>query len=160
MRSTLSSILVAICVSLGGCGLVIGYALRESNRHSLEDSQVVASLARYRQLIIDVDAERLADMFVADGELSHDAEKPYLGQNQIRTFLRTFAGYKIQEYELRADSTAVEKETAKEHGTYAQVVIPPNGSPIKASGEFDATWQHQADGRWLLSRMHTTAQQN
>lgn len=157
MRTVFINILVASCLALSGCGLVIGYALRESGRKSVEESQVIASLARYRQLVIAVDADRLADMFVADGEMSHDAEKPYLGQDQIRTFLKGLTGYRIQEYKLQALSTVVTSGTAREHGTYAQVVTSPGGDAIKAAGEFDANWQHQTDGRWLLTRMHTTS---
>jgi hypothetical protein len=139
--------LVALCTGSSGCGLLIGHAINSSNRTKVEESQVLASLARYRQLVVDVDAERLADMFVGNGELSHGAEPPHLGQEDIRGFLKQFADYKIQKYELQAATTTVDALSAKQHGTHAQEVLAPNGSALKAAGEFDAIWQHQPDGR-------------
>ena len=79
MRIALLTAFAALCLGLGGCGLLIGGLLRDGMRQGSEESQVVASLARYRQLVFQVDAERLADMFTAKGELSHNAEKPWVG---------------------------------------------------------------------------------
>ena len=155
MRYLWTGLLLALCTWLSGCGLLIGHAINSSNRTGVEESQVVASLARYRQLVVDVDVERLADMFVSNAEMSHGDETPHIGQQDIRGFLKQFADYKIQKYELQATSTAVDSQTAKQHGTYSQEVLAPNCNPVKATGEFDAVWQHQPDGRWLLVRMHT-----
>jgi ketosteroid isomerase-like protein len=131
--------------------------MNSSHRTKTEESQVAASLARYRQLVVEVDAECLADMFVGNGELSHGNEPPHVGQADIRSFLKQFGGYKIQKYELQAATTTVDARTAKQHGNYKREVLAPNGSLLMTAGEFDAVWQHQPDGRWLLVRMHTVS---
>lgn len=153
-RPATVSLLLCLSMALSGCGLVIGHAIREGMRKKQEESQVVASLARYRQLVIAVDSRRLADMFVEDGELSNDTETPHVGQGQIRAFLESRVGYKVQDFVLSASSTTSENETATQRGTYAETVLTPDGKVSRTGGGFYAVWRHQSDGRWLLARMH------
>ena len=157
MRKIQLGTLLALCLALDGCGLLIGGFIRDSGRKTQEESQVTASLDRYRQLVLRGDAERLADMYAPRGELWHNAEKHHLGPEQIRLFMENSADHKVQSFELRALSTVVEEGAVKQRGTYQQRVRVPNGSDIQAAGEFEATWVHEPDGRWLLSRMHTFA---
>lgn len=149
---------VAICLLLSGCGLLIGGLIRDNNRRTQDETQVTASLARYRQLVMEDDADRLSDMFTAHGELSHNTETPHVGFGPIRTFLKSFTGYKVNEYQLTAVSIKVTDRSAAQHGTYSQRVAAPDGTIIKASGSFDAAWIHESDGRWLLTRMHTSSE--
>ena len=157
MRKIFLGTFLALCLALGGCGLLIGGLIRDSGRKTQEESQVLVSLDRYRQLVLHGDAERLADMYAPRGELRHNAEKPLLGPQQIRLFLKNFADHQVQSFELRARSTIVEEGAVKQRGTYHLRVLAPHGSDIQAGGEFEATWVHEPDGRWLLSRMHTFA---
>lgn len=151
------SVVFTVCLALTGCSLVIGHVIREGIRTRQEESQVTASLARYKNLVIDVDPERLSSMFASDGELSHNTEAPHIGQYQILAFLKTFANYKVQEYSLHAASTTFQNDTAKQLGTYTQTIVSPNDTVIEAAGDFEAKWLHQSDGRWLLARMHTNS---
>jgi uncharacterized protein (TIGR02246 family) len=147
----------AALLALGGCRSLMRESRHEHAVQRNQESQVLAALARYEHLVIEVDAERLADMFDTNGELSHNDEKPYVGHDTILGFLRTFVGFNIREYELRAASTTIAGDSATQTGTYRQTVLSPTGTTIKAEGSFKAEWQHQRDGRWLLRRMHTSS---
>jgi uncharacterized protein (TIGR02246 family) len=158
MRSPLRfALILAASLTLSGCGLLLGHAIREGSRKTQDESQVTASLARYRNLILELQADRVADMFADDGELSHNGEKSYIGPRQISAFLKSFSGYKILKYELVAVSTAVEGENATQNGTYTQTVVAPEGNTIMAAGSFETAWRHQPDGRWLIKKMRTTS---
>ena len=157
MRTIACAALLAVCAQLGGCGLLIGGLIRDGSRKQQEQAQVVASLARYRQLIIAIDADRVADMFTPDGELSHDAQAPITGPGRIQAFLKGYADYKIQAYELRALATETNDGLASQQGTYSQTVALPSGAVAQVAGQFDANWARQADGRWLLKRLHTAS---
>jgi uncharacterized protein (TIGR02246 family) len=151
------ALVCAVFMALGGCRAAMREARHDAAVKRHEASQVVAALARYRQLVVEVDAEGLADMFDATGELSHNNEKPHVGHEAIRGLLKNFVGYKVQDYELRAISTTVESDGATQYGTYRQTVLTPGGDTVKAEGTFEADWLHQPDGRWLLRRMHTAS---
>jgi uncharacterized protein (TIGR02246 family) len=151
------ALLAIVCMALGGCRSLARESRHEHAAQRYEESQVVAALARYRQLVIDVDPERLADMFDVDGELSHNDEKPYKGHETILKFLKSFTGFKVQAYELRASSTTVDADRATQTGTYRQTVLSPEGATLDAEGSFKAEWRHQPDGRWLLRLMHTSS---
>lgn len=121
-------------------------------------SQVVAALETYRQLAVAMDAERIADAFDPQGEVSHNDGMPVTGRTAIVGLFKSFTGYKIESYELRGTSTAINGSSATQDGAYAQVVRAPDGGVINAAGRFTAEWRRQSDGRWLLHRMHTVSE--
>lgn len=153
----LSALLLVTSLHLGGCALVIGHAIRESSRNSEHESQVNASLTRYRNLVVAQDAERLTDMFTPSGTLSNDDATPAVGQEQIRLFFRNLPSVGNQDYAMNASSTKLDDGNAVQVGTYSQSTSMPGGAVVKTAGSFEARWQHQADGRWLLTRMHTVS---
>lgn len=155
-RPLLLPALLSSCLALGGCGLLIGHAIREGTRANEQESQVNASLERYRKLTLAQDIDRVADMFTPVGELSEGSDKPLVGQEQIRSFLKGLGTYRIQDYSLNATSTKLESGEVTQLGTYSQAVTTPIGTVVNAAGSFEAKWQRQSDGRWLLTRMHTS----
>ncbi|MBS0446444.1 MAG: nuclear transport factor 2 family protein [Proteobacteria bacterium] len=157
-RCLLAAIAVLVLFGLSGCGLLIGHVVRQVEGEKRQEAEVVASLARYRQLSVAADAERLADMYDSGGELSHGDGPPHVGHDDILAFLKGYAGYRIRTYELQATSTSVEGDgRVTQEGRYSQTVVAPGGKTITAAGTFSARWAHQPDGRWLLRRMHTAS---
>jgi uncharacterized protein (TIGR02246 family) len=146
----------AILAALPGCRLMVREARRDSAVERHQDAEVDAALARYRDLVVQVDAPRLADMFDADGEISYGDQKASVGHDAILAFFNSFAGYKVVAYELRATGTSAQGGSATQSGTYSQTAQSPSGETIKTEGKFEARWARQADGRWLLKRMHTS----
>jgi uncharacterized protein (TIGR02246 family) len=155
MRRILIGLLVLGSATLNGCGLVIGQLVRSQTQNLQAEQQVNASLARYRQLVMASDVDRAADMFSVDGVLTQDGEPPLKGQENIRLFLKKASGIKLQAYQLQSATTSISERSAKQHGSYAQTTLAPTGTSVSVSGEFDAQWTQQADGRWLLDSLHT-----
>jgi uncharacterized protein (TIGR02246 family) len=162
-RTAVLAILVATSAGLAGCGIgfVVRHAMRESDKTSTASSQadehqVIASLQRYQQLALTGDTDRVADMFVPSGELSKQGDEPLTGREQIRKYLKSQADTSIRDYKLLATSTHVDGTLGLQSGTFDQSFSAPNGLVQKVTGTFDASWERQSDGRWLLARMHTT----
>jgi hypothetical protein len=147
--------LAALAFSLSGCGLLVGHLIRENTRSDLEESQVIASLARYRRLCMEAAPDRLADMFSEAGELSLDGEPPHVGPAAISAYLKSPALHGARACDLRASSTKVDKAAATQSGRYVQTLPSPAGGSGTTTGTFEADWLRQADGRWLLTRLRT-----
>jgi len=140
-------VFIVLASLLSGCG-----------QHRVRPGdEVDVALYRYRHLIQQGDFDRVAGMFESNAELSHDELAPIVGRDSIRTFLNSFKDYKIIEYELVVMSTSQSGAAATQLGRYHQKVISPAGAPIEVRGSFSAEWARDADGSWLLHRMHTSS---
>jgi len=152
---TIIAVLCAVLASLSGCLMAARHIYRATTTDPAE-SQLRAALERYQGLVLNTDVSRLADMFEAQGELSRDDQKPQVGHDAIAAALKAqFALAQPVEFELHAASTSVQTGSATQRGSYRQTLHAADGAAIKEEGSFDAQWQHQPDGRWLLRRMHT-----
>jgi uncharacterized protein (TIGR02246 family) len=146
---------LAICLPLGGCGLLIGHVVRQSEHKKEAESQVVATLARYAQAVRDLDAERTADLFLPSGDWLHNADKPLVGHAQIAGYIKTLASARLVHFDIQASSTTLDDAQVNQHGSYTQTLQAADGQQTHVSGEFDAVWLHAPDGRWLLSHLRT-----
>jgi ketosteroid isomerase-like protein len=117
--------------------------------------QVLAQLARYEDGIRRMDSATVASLFDAAGEIDHAGGTPIRGPMAIKTFLDSYATYRVVSHVNRARSTIVAGDRATQSGDYDQTVISPEGKSLHAAGTFEATWARQADGGWRLLRMHT-----
>jgi len=153
----LGAAVLATGLSLSGCGLLVGHALRAASEQRDRQAEVVASLARLGQLVTEARPALLADMFTADGQLSWAGEATRVGRPAIDAFFRTFADHKVIGITLTPATTDVDGQTGTQQGSYAQTLRAPDGHAVKAGGRFDIHWRHQPDGRWLIVRLQTVA---
>jgi uncharacterized protein (TIGR02246 family) len=123
--------------------------------HERAREQVIAQLARYEDGIRRMDSARVASLFDAAGEIDHAGGTPIRGPMAIKTFLDSYAAYRVLNHANRARTTIVMDDRATQSGDYDQTVITPEGKSIHAAGTFEATWLREADGSWRLLRMHT-----
>ena len=143
---------------LSGCAFVVLHGVRHAYKTYVKPvSEVEAALAQYRALVLGMQPDKMALMFDASAELSHEDSPPLVGQAAISVYLNSFVGYKVLEYELAATGTTLKGETAIQLGKYRQTVEAPGGKTVADRGSFEARWSHQADGRWLISRLHTAS---
>lgn len=148
------SLLFAVLIGLVGCQSNNGgISHADTGIRRQEATQVVAALASYRQLVINLDSERLADMFTPDGELIFNEAQPYKGRAAVLGYWRAFNGFKVDVYDLRATATSIESGAATQTGSYSQSASGPDGRQYKSSGRFETDWLQQPDGRWLIRRM-------
>lgn len=143
---------------LSGCAFVVIHGVRHAYKTYIKPvSEVEAALARYRGLVLGMQTDKVALMFDASAELSHDDRAPVVGQAAISAYLNAFVGYKVLDYELAATGTTLKGETAIQLGNYRQTMAAPGGETVADRGRFEARWSHQADGSWLISRLHTAS---
>ncbi len=118
--------------------------------------EVEAALQHYSQLMLRMDNAGIAGLIAGDGELKNSGQAPIYGPDAVRAFLDTFKDYRVLAYQIHADSTSVQADTARQSGTYRQRVLLPDKQTVEVSGRFDAVWVRTTDGRWLIHRMLTT----
>ena len=144
-------IIRSLCLGcLGLLGILAGCATQPARERA-----AAAALENYIQLLRKQDAVGLAELFAPDGATSHADQKPIVGRPAIRAMLESFASYRVQAHDMRVTSITVEGKRVTQSGTYHQTVSTPQGQTIQVQGRFTAEWEEQADGRWLLRRMHT-----
>jgi uncharacterized protein (TIGR02246 family) len=118
------------------------------------ERQVDDALAAFRKSIADNNVDATVSLLAPDASLSNANEPPIIGTAAIGAFLRTFAGFHIDDYQLTGVSTQVNGDTATQRGHYHQAVTTPDGKPVEVDGVFEAIWK-QRNGQWRLERMHT-----
>jgi len=147
-----------LLASLTGCGFVVIHGARKAYEvYTADDRKVDTRLGEYRQLVVERKLDQLTAMFEPAGELSQDAQPPLVGRAAIAAFLRSSAGAKVVEYELKPASTSAHGDSASQKGSFRQRLLTPDGQTLMAQGEFEATWSRQGDGTWLLRRLHTAS---
>ena len=121
-----------------------------------EKEDVEAALRRYGDLVLAMDHAGIAALFEPEGEIVNQGRPPIHGRAAIETFLSGFAGYRVLENDIGADTTTIRGDTAEQVGTYRQRVRAPDGREISVTGGFDALWARAPSGAWLIRRMGTT----
>ncbi len=117
-------------------------------------TQVIAALEHYRVAVLQMDYDDEIAAFTEDAELSTGNEPPLHGRAQIRAQILSQAAFKLVAYELHAAVTRVQGTLAIQNGVYSQRIVSPQHESIFSKGVFEAQWMRQADGTWLISRLH------
>ena len=156
LNKRIAAFLFAIIVFLdAGCGSMATSNIAQNKTAASAETQINATLSRYRELIVRMEPATIALLFTEHGAISHGEQAPIIGRQAIQAFLASFAAYKIIKYELKAKSTLVENGVATQFGTYRQVVTIPAGQTVAVQGTFVAKWERQADSQWLMRCLHT-----
>jgi ketosteroid isomerase-like protein len=121
------------------------------------ERQVNDALAAYRKSIYEMNVDATVALLAPNASISHADQPPVIGTAAIAAFLRTFAGFHVNEYQITGVSTRVNGEAAMQHGRYHQEVTTPDGKPVVVDGVFDASWRKR-DGKWRIENMHTAPQ--
>ena len=102
-----------------------------------------------------MDADKLAASFTEDGEMQDRDHEPVKGREAIRTFLRSLSGVTVEENEVKGVSLQIVGPSALQAGTFRQKSRLAGGKVVESKGTFEAEWERQPDGSWLLARMAT-----
>ncbi len=138
---------LAALAALAGCGSL---AMQEE-----APARIEAALQTYSASVLAMDADRIAAAFTPDGELQNPGREPLKGPEAIKAFLKSFTGVKVEENELKGVSLQIVGPSALQDGTFRQKTRLANGEVVEAKGTFEAEWERQPDGSWLLARMTT-----
>lgn len=160
MRRTLVLTTALACaLALGGCGFIVIRSAKYAYGEFTKDERAVdTALSRYRQLVVARETDKIADMFDVTSELAVDEHAPVLGRDAIRAFLQSRGDDQIVEYELTPSTTTVSGANGSQRGTYRQKLRTPAGQETTVQGSFEAQWVRQANGPWLIRRLHVERQ--
>jgi ketosteroid isomerase-like protein len=117
--------------------------------------QIIAALERYRVAVLELDIDGQVASFAEDAQVSEGSDPTVQGRTTIRALLQSQAGYKVVGYELRTAATRVEGAVAFQSGVYTERIITPQHESKIMKGVFEVDWSRQADGSWLINRLHT-----
>jgi len=119
--------------------------------------QVKAAMRRYDQFVLAMNAEGIAAMFTADGELIDAGKTIARTPASILAFLQSFDGkVRVEENASSIDSVTVTGATAILTGTYEQkALLLSDKREIRVQGKFEVEWSRQPDGQWLIRSMST-----
>ncbi|MEO8056394.1 MAG: hypothetical protein ABI768_14640 [Acidobacteriota bacterium] len=70
---------------------------------------------------------------------------------RIEAALQAWA--KTEGKEMKGGSLQILGPSALQNGTFKQKVRLPDGKVVESQGTFEAEWDRQSDGSWLVSRM-------
>src|SRR5215813_11784227 len=125
------------------------------------EEQVKAAMRRYDQLVLAMNAEGIAAMFTADGELIDAGKTIASTPASILAFLQSFDGkVRVEENASSIESVTVTGATAILTGTYQQkALLLSDKREIRVQGKFEVEWSRRPDGQWLVRRMSTRSAQ-
>lgn len=119
-----------------------------------EKEEIEIAMKEYDRLILNVDADSIANTFLINGEMGEVGKTKVIGRDSIRALLKTFSHFKVLSNKSNTTSIEIKEDSAKQKGTFHQTVIV-NKDTLRAEGEFFATWVKQRNDKWLLKRMMT-----
>jgi len=138
---------LAALAALSGCGSL-----------AIEDdapARIEAALQAYSGRVVAMEADRIAAAFTADGEVQEGDQPPVKAPDAIRASFASRAGAKIEENVLKGTSLQIVGPSALQAGTFRQKTRLADGTVVETTGTFEAEWERQADGSWLIARMTT-----
>ena len=134
------------CVMLAAC---ISYVHRQQ--------EVQDAMQHYDHLIQQMDADSIALLYTADGDLGGIAQ----GRDSIRRFLSSFKNVKVLEVTSTTDSLAMTGDTAFQSGHYKQSGVINEKDTFHVSGSYHAQWVWiKKEGGWRIKRMTTQPDQS
>lgn len=150
---------LACALALSGCGFIVIRSAKYAYGEFTKDERAVdTALSKYRQLVVDRETDKIADMFDVASELAVEEQAPVLGRDAIRAYLQARGDDKVVEYELTPSTTTVSGANGSQRGTYRQKLRTPEGQETTVQGRFEAQWVRQANGPWLIRRLHVERQ--
>ncbi len=147
---------MAMCLFMAGCAHLSALPGNPpTHQTSGAVEQVDIALARFSRAILRMDSTTIAAQFTENGSMAHQGQQPIVGRAAIKSFLDSFAKFKVLQYDIKATSTSVQYRHATQEGQYSQVVVTPNGNTVHVNGVFAAKWELNSEGVWQISSMRT-----
>jgi uncharacterized protein (TIGR02246 family) len=137
---------LAAVAALTGCGSL---AMQED-----APARIEAALQAYSRSLAARDAGRAAAAFTPDAELQNPGGVSLKTPEDIRKFFDEFLGANAFEAEMKGVSLQVVGPSALQTGTFRFRSARPE-MKVAAEGTFEAEWERQPDGSWLLARLQT-----
>ena len=128
----------------------------------MANADLKSAMRTYDRLILKTDADSIALLYTADGDLGNAAH----GRDSIRNFLNRFKEYKVLEQVSTVDSIKIQGDTGFLSGTFHQKTIIPihdtlamnrNHDTISINGTFHSEWINIPEYGWEIKKFETAA---
>jgi hypothetical protein len=116
-----------------------------------EKDEIQNAMHLYNHLLEKMDADSLALMYTADGNLGDLV----IGRDSIRAFLKSFKNIRVISAQFFEKSTEINKPEATQEGLYHQTSIIDAKDTIKLTGKYIANWRWINGEGWRLKKMIT-----
>jgi SnoaL-like domain len=118
------------------------------------------AMATYDRLILKTDADSIALLYMAEGDLGNKVH----GRDSIRKFLQQFKNFKVLQQHSTIDSLSLDQDTGYMSGRYHQEVIVPvqdslnpkhRHDTVNVNGKFASVWIRLPEYGWRIQKMET-----
>ncbi|HVV03939.1 MAG TPA: nuclear transport factor 2 family protein [Puia sp.] len=117
--------------------------------------EVQDAMQHYDRLVQKMDADSIALLYTADGDLGGIAH----GRDSIRRFLSSFKNVSLLRVASSTDSLAMTGDTAFQSGHYEQSGLMNGKDTFFATGIYHAKWIWiKGEGGWHIRKMTTRAE--
>jgi len=108
-------------------------------------------MQQYDRLIKKMDADSIALLYAANGELGDMVH----GRDSIRKFLSSFKNIEVLHCTSTSDTIDIKGDSSLQTGNYTQTAVVDQKDTIHVKGRFRANWQWVADSGWQIKKMMT-----
>jgi len=124
------------------------------------NTDLKSAMQNYDRLILKTDADSIAMLYTADGDLGNAVH----GRDSIRNFLNRFKDYKVIEQTSVIDSIHITGDTGRISGTFHQrTIIPIHDTlntahiqdTITVNGTFHSVWINIPEYGWEIRKFET-----
>lgn len=137
-------------------GLVVAFfgaiGCRQRVAHSAVE--VEAAMGHYDSLIKKTDADSIAWMFTADGQLGDIAH----GRDSIRRFLRTFKNVRVLQESTTTDHLVISGDKADQKGLFVQIAVVNGKDTVHIKGSYETEWVWSEEEGWKIRRETTRSE--
>jgi hypothetical protein len=120
-----------------------------NNAHTKEE--VETAMKQYDHLILKLDADSIALLYTADGDLGNMAH----GRDSIRKFLSSFKNIRVLSQTSVTTSIEITGDSSIQKGTYRQIDLIAEKDTVSVNGEYIANWLWIPSAGWHIKRMVT-----
>jgi hypothetical protein len=113
--------------------------------------EVVTAMQQYDRLIKKMDADSIALLYTADGDLGTMAH----GRDSIRRFLASFKNVQVLEVSSSTDSLTLHDDSAFQSGQYKQSGILNGKDTFHVKGSYHTHWIWVDGEGWRIKKMTT-----
>ena len=112
-------------------------------------------MKRYEQLVIDMKADSISQLFAMNAEVSSDGKVMAKGRDSIYSFLKSFTNVQVLSNLDSVISLSQYRDTTTLKGVYKQTVVMSGKDTITVQGEFTSIMLQEPNQNWLIYRMST-----
>jgi ketosteroid isomerase-like protein len=125
---------------------------------SRDQARIRTRMAEYDNDLRAMNADGIARLFTADGELWNAGTLLKRGPDAIRAFLHSFDGQvRIESQQTTVDRVVIDGDRATSYGTYRQTArLLKDNSILNVTGEIRVDWIQCKPATWCVRRLETT----